>query len=415
MAQQLALPWTEKYRPKHVAEVVGNADAKEKFVAWIKTWLAGTPSKKAALLYGPPGVGKTTLVYAVANDFRLEVLEANASDVRTSEALKRRIMSAVRELSLFGYRGKIILLDEVDGITPSQDRGGLDTILQIIEISRHPVVMTANNPWDPKLRKLREASMLIEFKRLTRYEIISALKRICSKEGILVDYGVLKEIAKRAKGDLRAAINDLQAVAYGKKRVTSQDLMVLWERSAQLNMFEIVRSIFMARTASQAKSVLAQPNLNYEMLFHWISENIPYQYGESLEAIAEAYNALSRADVFMGRIKRLQNWTLLPYALELLTAGVAVVEHKPKFRFTRYSFPQKIKILSLTKEKREVRERVLEAIARKCHTSKREANLEYLPYIEIIYESNPSQGRKILRWLGIGERTFKKIARKKEA
>ncbi|RLE65149.1 MAG: replication factor C large subunit [Thermoprotei archaeon] len=411
MPKNIALPWVEKYRPKRIADVVGNPEAKNKFIAWLRTWLTGKPSKKAALLYGPPGTGKTTLVHAAANEYRLEVLEANASDVRTSEALRRRVMSAIREVSLLGYRGKIILLDEVDGINPAQDRGGLEMILRIIRESRHPIVLTANDPWDPRLRTLRQNVVLIEFKKIHQRDIIKVLDKICKQEGIEADARVLKEIARKAQGDLRAAINDLQAVAFGKRRITLKDLEVVWERDAQQNIFSLVRSIFLAKSIAQARMVLMQPDLDYEMLLHWVSENIPYQYSESIEAIAEAYDALSRADVYMGRIKRLQNWSLLPYMLELLTAGVALVKHKPRFRFTKYSFPQRLKLLSMTKEKRNLRERILEAIARKCHVSKHDANLEYLPYIKIIYEENPKEGRKILKWLGVSERSFKMVTK----
>ena len=365
--------------------------------------------KKAALLYGPPGVGKTTLVHAAANDFNLEVIEANASDVRTSNAIRKKLVRAIFEKSLLGYRGKIVLLDEVDGISLSEDRGGLNAIIELINLSKYPVVLTANDPWDPKLRELRNLCLLIEFKKLRQREIVQVLKKICEKEGIKADYKVLSMLAKRSKGDLRAAINDLQAIAEGKKIITLRDLEGLGNRIPQQNMFEIVRAILTARTALQAKSVLMQPNLDYEMLFQWINENIPYQYEGNIEAIAEAYDALSKADIYMGRIKRKQEWTLLPYALDLLTAGVAAIPHKPPFKFVKYSFPQKIKLLSSTKEIREVRESILKSIAKKCHTSRRIASIEYLPYLIIMFESNPEHTKKILKWLNIPVKLFERI------
>jgi len=77
------LPWVIKYRPKHVDEVVDQEEAKSQLLTWIESWLAGkVPSKRAALLYGPPGVGKTSLVEAIVRDYKLELLELNASDYR---------------------------------------------------------------------------------------------------------------------------------------------------------------------------------------------------------------------------------------------------------------------------------------------------------------------------------------------
>ena len=402
------VPWTEKYRPKRIDEVVGNPEAKKAFVAWLNKWLAGRPEKKAALLYGPPGCGKTSLVHAAAHQLGLELIEANASDVRTSEALRRSVLRSATEGSLFGARGKIILLDEVDGVSPREDRGGLDMIMEIIKASQYPVVLTANDPWDPRLRQLRSMCKLIEFRKLGIRDVVRALREICRREGIECDYSVLRAIAGNCEGDLRAAINDLQSIAMGRRRVTLEDLEVLGYRARQMNMFEVVRQVLTAKRPEAAKAVLSMPSLDYEMLMQWLNENIPYQYSPSIVAIADAYDALSRADMMLGRIKRRQAWTLLPYALDLMTAGVASAREKPPFKFVKYSFPYKLRALSATKEQRDERMRIARVIAKTCHTSARKALTEILPFLKLIYEENPQAGRKLLKGLGISESKFAK-------
>ncbi|RLE89785.1 MAG: replication factor C large subunit [Thermoprotei archaeon] len=406
----MSIPWVEKYRPKTLKDLIDQEEAKKKLISWLESWSRGKPTKKAVLLYGPPGSGKTAIVHAAANDFDLEVIEVNASDFRTATALERTIARTIRERSLFGKRGRLALLDEVDGLSLHQDVGAIDAIIRIVENSRIPIIMTANNPWDPRFRDLRNISLLIEMKKLNQRDVITVLKRICLKERIKVDTNVLRIIARRSRGDLRAAINDLQAIGEGRRSIRVEDLDVLIPRAAQINMFEIVRTVLTAKTPEQAKSVLALPSLDYQMLFHWINENLPYQYSESIEALAAAYDALSKADMYFGRINRTQNWSLLPYALELMTAGVAVVPGKPRFRFVKYSFPQKLKMLSRMRELRMVRDSILSIIARKCHVSRAVANTEILPYIKIIYKENPEYGRKILKWLGIDEKRFKSLS-----
>jgi replication factor C large subunit len=402
MSARAEVPWAEKYRPKTIDEVVGNPEAKKAFVAWLNAWLAGkTPEKKAALLYGPPGCGKTSLVHAAANQLGLELIEANASDVRTSEALKRRVLRAATEGSLSGARGKIILLDEVDGLNPREDAGGLDTILEIIRVSRHPVVLTANDPWDPRLRDLRNVCELIEFKKLGVREVAKVLADICRREGVQCDPSVLKAIAENSEGDLRAAINDLQAVAAGRRSVSLEDLEMLGYRAKQLSMFEVVRQVLTAKRPEAARAVLSMPSLDYEMLMQWLNENIPYQYSPSAVAIADAYDALSKADIMLARIKREQAWTLLPYALDLMTAGVASAREKPPFKFVKYSFPFKLRALASTKDVREERLRIARAIARACHVSTRTALIEVVPYLKLIYEGDPQRGRKLVESLGV--------------
>lgn len=90
------LPWTEKYRPRRILDVAGNEEAKKKYVAWINSWVRGKPTKKAALLYGPPGCGKTSIVFATAQEFNWELIELNASDVRSREAIEARVFSSSR-------------------------------------------------------------------------------------------------------------------------------------------------------------------------------------------------------------------------------------------------------------------------------------------------------------------------------
>ncbi|MEM5825732.1 MAG: replication factor C large subunit, partial [Thermofilaceae archaeon] len=268
--------WVEKYRPRKIDDVVGNPEAKKAFVAWLNRWLAGNPpDKKAILLYGPPGCGKTSLVQAAANQLGLELVEVNASDVRTSEALRRKVLRAATEGVLAGARGKIILLDEVDGIDPRADRGGLETIFEIIQKSRYPVVLTANDPWDPKLRELRNYCEMVEFRKLGKRDVMKVLSEICKKEAVECDPAVLDAIAENSEGDLRAAINDLQSIAEGRRSVKLEDLEILGYRAKQLNMFEVVRAVLTAKRPEAARSVLSMPSLDYEMLMLWLNENIP--------------------------------------------------------------------------------------------------------------------------------------------
>ncbi|MEM2440720.1 MAG: AAA family ATPase, partial [Candidatus Bathyarchaeia archaeon] len=128
-------PWTVKYKPKSLKEVVGNKDAIQKFVEWVKSWDKGVPPKRAAFLYGPPGVGKTVTVEALANDFKMELVEKNASDYRTEEAVKHFAGLASQYGSLFGAK-RIILFDELDGLTGTADKGGVKAITDIIKTAQ---------------------------------------------------------------------------------------------------------------------------------------------------------------------------------------------------------------------------------------------------------------------------------------
>lgn len=148
----MPLQWFLKYRPKSLQEVENQDEVKEELKKWIESWLNGEPTAKAVLLYGPPGVGKTTLAEALARDYKLELLEMNASDSRNLRDIKDVAERASISGSLFGIKGKIILLDEIDGIYSRADAGAIPAILELIEKTKYPVILTANDPWDPSLR-----------------------------------------------------------------------------------------------------------------------------------------------------------------------------------------------------------------------------------------------------------------------
>ena len=123
--------WTEKYHPQNFQEVLGNPKAKDEITAWIDDWLMGK-HPKPLLLIGPPGTGKTTLAHLVAKEFA-DYIELNASDKRSYDILLSTIGEAAATSSLFNQGLKLIILDEVDGIHGTFDRGGLRAISKIIK------------------------------------------------------------------------------------------------------------------------------------------------------------------------------------------------------------------------------------------------------------------------------------------
>ena len=406
------LPWVIKYRPKRITELVDQDEAKKVLLAWLSQWKRKMPEKKAALLYGPPGCGKTSAVEAIANELGFEVLELNASDYRKGSDIRSIAYRAAVQRSLFG-RGKIILLDEVDGISPVADSGALDAILELVKATRNPVIMTANDPWAPQLRPLREVVLMIEFKKLSKTHIIKVLERICVSEKLKCDRAALNYIAERSEGDLRSAINDLQAIAEGYGYVSLELVKtVLRPRDRERNPFDTLRHLFMSKYTWQAKQALMQTDLSYDELVEWLNENIPNQITD-IEDLWRAYEALSRADVYLGRIVKSGSWDLLAYAMDLMGPGVALSrKNDPRFRWVKYRFPQKILMLSKTKEVREIREEIATIIGRHLLISKARARTEVLPILRVIFETNPQYAARLALGLGLSNNAIKFLSPK---
>ncbi len=409
------IPWTIKYRPKKLDEYANQEEAKNIVTAWIKDWLKGkTPTKKAILLYGPPGIGKTSLVEALAGEFNLQINEMNASDYRRKEDLERIALRAATQSSILGKK-RIILIDEVDGISTTADKGGLEALLEVIEKTKHPIILTANNPWHQNLRSLRDKVIMVQLKSLKQRDVISVLKRICEKERISCEDSALKIIHEKNSGDLRSCINDLQSIGEVYGKVTEELARTLtYYRDRELDPFETLRKIFTSKYSWQAKNAVTHSQIDYDMLMEWINENIPLQLYDP-EDMYNAYQALARGDLYKGRIMRSGSWEFLSYIIDMIGPGVGLSRKKSRFKWVPYKFPQKIRILSETKTARENLLSASKKIAQHVHTSSRTAQQEFVPLIRILYKANKEKTILMLRNMEISPQEAQVITGDPEA
>lgn len=378
-------PWTEECKPTSLSEIAGNYAASEQLLTWVKGRLGGLTPKRAAMVHGPPGTGKTLAVGIIAKMLDAELIEMNASDFRTEELVESVAGGAARQASLFGRKAKIIFLDELDGISGREDRGGVGAIAAVIKEAKYPVVVAMNDPWDLKFRSLREICEMIKFNRIRTPSVESQLKKVARAKGVLFTSGAIGMVAERAGGDMRAAINDLQMVSTGRKSLSEEDIGMLYERTQEKGIFDVMKDIFSAESVLQAKLAVEGSAVDLEMVIQWINENIAVQYPYPAER-AEAYDWLSRGEFFMSNARRKQMWDLISYGLELVTGGAAMARSGP-YRYARYSFPRRIGVMSRTKEERGERREALLAIGRSELVSVKKAMLEYMPYIELIREA----------------------------
>ncbi|MBU5689291.1 MAG: replication factor C large subunit [Candidatus Aenigmarchaeota archaeon] len=374
--------WTQKYQPKNTKEIVGQEKAKESFLKWIKNWKSGG---KAALIYGPNGVGKTSLVYAYAKENGLDVIELNASDYRTAQKIDEVIGASVKQQSLF-KKGKIFLIDEIDGLS-SEDKGGTNEIVKIIKESNYPIIFIANDPWDKKISKIKENCVEIPFSSLTYWDILKVLKNICEKEGIKHDDEILKYIAKISEGDLRAAINDLEKISVGKKEISKKDIVYISLREKESNVFDALKIIFKSKSALSSKSSIENTDKDLKEVFWWIEQNIVNEY-EKKEEIAESYEMLSLADLYLRRAETKRSYKLMKYFIDFMTIGVSLAKKQEYKKFVKYEYPENIKYLGITKVERKDDKEMIENLAKELHCSTRKIKTQYLPYLKFLSRNN---------------------------
>jgi len=372
------MPWTKKYSPVNTAEVIGQKKAVDDFILWHRNWKPG----KAALFHGPPGTGKTCLIEAIGKEKNLEIIELNASNYRTPLQIKEVLGKSMSQSSLF-KKGKIFLIDEIDGLSGRADRGGVGEIIKIIKQSHFPIVLTANDPWKTKFSSLRQNCKLIQFPKVNYWSAVKRLKFICQQEKIQYQDSVINLIAKKSQGDIRSAINDLQLISKGKTEIKLTDIENVGKREIDTNIFDTMKIIFKTKTALSAKLSMQNLDKKPDEVFWWIEQNIINEY-EKPEEISKAYEYLSMADIFRKRIIRRQNWKLLKYMIDLMTAGVALSKKEMYKKFSRYQYPDKIKYLGRTKFIRYQEKQKLLELSKELHCSTKKIKQEYLPFLKIM-------------------------------
>lgn len=403
MKREESLPWPEKHRPKQVSLLVGNQEILTSLKLWVESWKKGIPQKRAALLIGPPGTGKTAVVGAISHDLDLELVEFNSSDKRNKGSIETLVWRAASQDTLDG-RGRIVLLDEVDGLSGTSDRGGVGAILKVLNDSVHPVIMTANNPDSPRLKDLlRERRIQVfQFEPVSDEDIVTVLERISEQNKVDISRDSLSQLAEAASGDLRAAIADLESHV----KSGTIDEIVGVSRDIRRGKQETISRFFMSLDPEMARSILSESELDHDSLMLWIEENIHRHLLQPHE-LNRGLDALSMADLALGRIMRSQNWKLLAYMYDFLADGVAMSRTETPFRKIEYAEPKWPLLVWKGNQAREKQSSVLSSISNLANVSSRRARRTHLDTIYQIIQERPETFPDFAEWLGVDKKTLR--------
>jgi DNA polymerase III delta prime subunit len=479
------LPLAERLRPVRLDDVIGNSVARAHLKAWADRWV-GTrpPAQRAALLSGPPGVGKTSAALALANDLGWSVVEMNASDARNERAIDQVAGRAsithtlVESTTEGGAQRALILLDEADSLsgratesaraapsppvlreflrgryptvdalnaawglkpgakpTPfdswddlprspgnfawgrlaparrdiddwrgaskprdSSDRGGMGAIARLVRSTRQPLVLTVNDerPLTRYSAVFRTSVARIRFGPIRDPEMAHRLAAIARQEKIELAAGALDAIVTRAHGDLRAALNDLDAIS--PIRPGPVQLSLLGSRDIAADFEAVTEEALTAARYFRSGEIRDRLDAPPDDLFPWVEENLPFFAPDPVHRAA-AFDRLASAERQLARARRFRVWGLWSYASELMTGGVGLaLRDAPGPAAGRAQFPRFLGEMGRSKGTRAVREGVVRKAGARFHLSRRKTRDEILPFLENLFTAvrRPAERARLL-------------------
>ena len=255
------------FKPETLGDLKGldkNIDAVKEFIRSFQDKEIGY--KKACLLSGHQGTGKTSLVHCLANEYGFPLVEINGSEIRTKDALIEALGTAISTFPMeyskdHVTKHRIILIDEADGLFIKKDKkgdGGYDSefdksgmgiIPEILKRSLHPIFLTAND--GRRLKSIKNLLVEVKFYKHKPKTVANILRNYTNNEDHIL------KIAECCDGDIRAALNMLDSCV--TKIYTEESIH------------------FVVDSLLNGKPIDGYFDIENKVLLNWLEENIQYR------------------------------------------------------------------------------------------------------------------------------------------
>ncbi|KAM6151735.1 LOW QUALITY PROTEIN: replication factor C subunit 1-like [Rhynchocyon petersi] len=432
------LLWVDKYRPTSLKTIIGqqgDRSCANKLLRWLRNWhkspsenkkhsklgkFAGKDdgsSFKAALLSGPPGVGKTTTASLVCQELGYSYVELNASDTRSKNSLKEVVSESLNNTSIKGFYSSgevqsvstkhVLIMDEVDGMAGNEDRGGIQELIGLIKHTKIPVICMCNDRNHPKIRSLVHYCFDLRFQRPRVEQIKGAMMSIAFKKGLKIPPPAMNEIILGANQDMRQVLHNLSmwcaqskalTLTYDQANADSNRA----KKDIKLGPFDVARKVFAAGEEAAHMSLVDKLELffhDYSIAPLFVQENYvhvkPVAAGgdmkKHLMLLSRAADSICNGDLVDSQIRSKQNWSLLP--TQAIYASVPPGELMRGYLTQFPTFPSWLGKYSSTGRQDCIVQDLALHMSLRTYSSKRTVNMDYLSHLrDALVQPLASQG-----------------------
>ncbi|OBT46632.1 hypothetical protein VE00_01752 [Pseudogymnoascus sp. WSF 3629] len=261
--------WTVKYAPSKMNQICGNKGQVDKIQTWLQGWPKAhklgfqLPGKdglgiyRSIVIYGPPGIGKTTAAHLASKLEGYDVIESNASDTRSKKLVESGLQDVLNNNSLLGFfaghdaavdskKKKIVLImDEVDGMSAG-DRGGVGALAKVCKKTDIPIILICNEFRIPKMNPFRHVVAEVPFRRPTVDQVRSRVATICHREGLKLSREAMDALIEGSNKDIRQVVNMLSSAKLDQAAMDfdqTKSMSKQWEKHIVLKPWDICHKL----------------------------------------------------------------------------------------------------------------------------------------------------------------------------
>ena len=382
--KDIQISWLEKYRPQKMEDYIGQESKVLQADTWITEFKQNKPdTKKFLILYGAPGIGKTTLSHLILRKHNYDVIEFNSSDMRNKKAIKRRL-GTIGKKSICqvlydnntSSRGPeiAVIMDEIDGIN-SGERGSISTLIEIMcpkkkknknkrknnkikDVRKFPIIFTCNKVNEKKLAPIRKEAVEIKLDYPTDKALLIYAKKIIKAEKIKIDDDNVKIIVKRSMNDFRKLVNLLYYLHLSDIPKNEDDLGILIDnleiKEQNQGIYTEINQMFndnmsfssMINIADSDPKVVSQ--IIYKNYISIIMRNRKGTNKTKSRCISNAARYISEGDSLHNNIFSNQYWGLIGEMSTMSCLSPCVLSKHNLSKMTSYSYLENYSDLNRT-------------------------------------------------------------------